>query len=288
MIEFRNINNNYDSFNYLINFYHRNRNHLFKKIQISFSKVSWIAANTCSMIGAIFQKLLNSFNTIELLHMDAKVKDILARNGFLAFLGHERINDIKGTTIKFLKLSPKDSRFFSNYIRDDLLSKEAMPDMSFRLKKKVTEGIYEIFINAAMHSETKEIFTCGQFFPNKNTIEFMLTDLGIGMKNEINRHLNPPLSAVGAIEWAMQERNTTKSGDSGGLGLAILKSFISLNKGKIQVVSNDGFWQFSEGGIFNKFFDGEFPGTAINICIKTDDQMSYMLADETIKDEDIF
>jgi hypothetical protein len=286
---FENVNNDYDSYNYLIRFYHQNKNRTYESIDISFQNANWIAANTCSMIGAIFQKLQNSFNTIRLLDMDSKLREIFLRNGFLAFFGHQRVTNHLHTTIQYLKLSPKDGRFFSEYIRDDLLNKEAMPAMSTRLKKKIFEGIYEIFINAAMHSETKEgIFTCGQFFPRKNVIEFMITDLGIGMRNRINRYLGVSFSAVDAIEWAMAERNTTKSSDSGGLGLAILKSFITMNKGKIQVISNDGFWEFSETGVFSRFFEDEFPGTAVNICINTDDPMHYMLKEETVDDEDIF
>ena len=289
MMQFKDINNDYNSYNYLVYFYHQNQSKAYETIDISFRNVNWIAANTCSMIGAIFQKLQDSFNTIRITDMDDKLTNILSRNGFLAFLGYERIFDYRQTTIQYLKLYPRDSRYFSEYIREDLLGKEAMPVMSERLRKKITEGIYEIFINAAMHSDTKEgIFTCGQFFPRKNTIEFMITDLGIGIRNRVSQYLNTPISAVDAIEWAMKERNTTKPNASGGLGLAILKSFIALNKGKIQIISNDGFWEFSEEGIEKRFFNDEFPGTAVNICINTNDQAHYKLWDEIIHDEDIF
>ena len=35
------------------------------------------------------------------------------------------------------------------------------------VKEKVIEAIYEIFVNAQIHSETQLIYTCSQFFPNK-------------------------------------------------------------------------------------------------------------------------
>lgn len=55
------------------------------------------------------------------------------------------------------------------------------------------------------------------------------------------------------------------------------------------MVSNDGFWELSEkNGIVKKAFSGEFPGTAVNICIKTDDQMHYVLSNESINDEELF
>lgn len=289
MIEFENIKNDYDSYNFLIDFYHQNKDKTYQTIDISFGNVDWIEANTCSIIGAIFQKLQNSFNKIKLFHIKDEVKKILQRNGFLSFLGFPRIPDKYNTAIQYLKLYPNHSRFFSEYIRDELMGKSGIPGMSYRLKKKITEGIYEIFINAAMHSNTKEgIFTCGQFFKTKHKIEFTITDLGIGMRNSISQYLRTSISAVDAIEWAMQEGNSTKPNDSGGLGLAILKHFITLNKGRIQVISNNGFWQLSVAGIDKRTFNNEFPGTAVNICIKTDDPMQYVLTDEIIRDEDIF
>jgi anti-sigma regulatory factor (Ser/Thr protein kinase) len=288
-MQFTDINNDYNSYAYLVDFYHQNQNKSYGTIDISFKNVKWIAANTCSLIGALFQKLQNSFNTIKIWEMSEPLRDILSRNGFLAFLGYERIFDHKYTTIQYLKLNPKDSRFFSEYIREDLLGKKSMPTMSDRLKKKITEGIYEIFINAVMHSETKEgIFTCGQLFPKKNTIEFMITDLGIGIRNRVSQYLKKSLSSVDAIEWAMKERNTTKQNDSGGVGLAILKRFIALNKGKIQILSGNGFWEFSEKGTEKQSFDYEFPGTAVNIGINTNDQAHYRLWEEMIEDENIF
>lgn len=289
-IYFKDIYNTFSDYAYLIDFYHQNKERMYETIEISFERVKWLAANACSSIGAIIQKLMNSFNRINIYDINNnKVKDILARNGFLAFLGQERTHDSRGTTIRFLKLSPTQGRFFSNYIQEELLAKQAMPQMSARLKKKIFEGIYEIFMNAAIHSDTQEgIFACGQFFPGHHRIEFTLTDLGIGIKNRVNRYLNASFSAEEAIEWAIQERNTTKGGDSGGLGLSILKQFISLNKGSMQIISNDGFWELSEKGISKNHFQKDFPGTVVNICFKTDDPMKYMLKEEIIDDAELF
>jgi hypothetical protein len=54
------------------------------------------------------------------------------------------------------------------------------------------------------------------------------------------------------------------------------------------VISNNGFWELSAAGIDKRTFSSEFPGTAVNICINTNDPMQYALADEIIRDEDIF
>lgn len=288
MIEFQNFNNDYLSYQFLINFYHQNKDKFLEPIDISFKKVNWFAGNSCSIVGAILEKLKNNLNEIRLLNLKPNQLDILQRNDFLSFFGFEKKEDYNYTTIKYLKLQPKDSRYFNEYVTNELLDREVMPQMSSALKKKIMEGIHEIFANAKMHSETKEgIFTCGQFFPNKHQIEFMITDLGIGIKNRINMDEGTSYNAVEAINWAMEGTNTTKKTVPGGLGLKILKEFISLNKGKIQVISNDGYWNYSDGRVFKKLFDGEFPGTAINLCFNTEDQAHYSLTGE-LKDEDIF
>jgi hypothetical protein len=151
--------------------------------------------------------------------------------------------------------------------------------MSDKLQKRFLESIFEIFTNAVIHSETEEgIFTCGQYFPQMNYIEFTITDLGVGIKNRIKKDKNIDLSADEAIEWAMQDRNTTKT-KSGGMGLSLIKEFILLNKGKIHVVSNDGFWELSSGVIKKKIFGSEFPGTMVNIYIDTSDKHHYGLVE---------
>jgi hypothetical protein len=49
-----------------------------------------------------------------------------------------------------------------------------------------------------------------------------------------------------AIEWALQEGNTTRKGSvPGGLGLKLIREFIAMNKGRIQIVSDRGYWEFS-------------------------------------------
>ena len=216
------------------------------------------------------------------------MKEILTRNAFLSFWGLKKVPDFHESTIQYLKLAPKDSRYFGIYIESELLSKEAMPDMNDILKKKISEGIYEIFENAKMHSETREgIFTCGQYFLKKNKIEFMITDLGIGMREKINKEKNYAFNAIEAINWAMQANNTTKTSGPGGLGLKILKEFIYMNKGQLQVVSNNGYWGISDKGVEQHPFNKEFPGTAINISINTNDKCYYYLSHK-INDDELF
>lgn len=270
------IDNDFKGYERLINLYEKNKNKMFEDININLT--GWFPANTCSMLGAILTKFQDDLNTIT---VDAdKAESILERNSFLSFFGHEKVNDYNNTTIPYQVLSIEDDRYFNNYVFNEFLSKSGLPTMTNTLKKKIMESIYEIFINAKMHSHTSKIFVCGQFFPGKHIIEFMMTDTGLGIKNVVNSRFNTKLSAVPTIEWAVQDRHTTKQGISGGIGLSLLHEFINKNKGKFQIVSNEGFWQLENGNITTKSFNNEFPGTMVNILIRTDDQNSYRFADE--------
>lgn len=155
-----------------------------------------------------------------------------------------------------------------------------MPKMSNAAKNAIAEGIYEIFVNAQMHSQTKSIFTCGQFFPKKNKIEFTITDIGIGFKNNINKRFNSKLNAVEAIQWAVKDTHTTKIDTPGGIGLAKLIEFLKINTGKLQIISNEGYYEFSDNIEKKENFIGEFPGSIVNLQFNTDDSNSYILKEE--------
>ncbi len=271
-----NIQNDFDSYNQLVNLYAQNKNSMFTGINVNLS--GWFSANICSMLGAILTKFQDDLNMVGIDAGDSK--NILERNGFLSFFGHEKVPDYNNTTIPYKVLSIKDDRYFHNYVFREFIGKLALLNMTNALKKKLTESIYEIFINAKMHSKTEKIFVCGQFFPKKHKIEFMITDIGLGIKNVVNRAFNVNLSATQAIKWAILDKNTTKKGVSGGIGLSLLHEFIKMNKGRVQIVSNEGFWQLDNANITTNSFDNEFPGTMVNISVRTDDTNSYILKSE--------
>lgn len=278
-----NIDTSFESYQQLINLYNENKDNWFETIEISFQQ--WFAANLSSAIGGILDKLLGDLNTIHFNNIPPQIQTIIQKNNFLSHFDYQRIDDINNTTIRYLKLKPTDGRFFHGYVVKELLNRPELPKMSSALKKKIAESIYEIFVNAQLHSESDFIYTCGQFFPTKHTIEFTITDTGIGFKNRVNNRFETSLSSVQAIEWAMIDGNSTKQDISGGIGLAILREFVSINKGKIQIISDDGFYQMDFNGVQTRLFSGSFPGTIINMQFKTDDTTSYSLMSEAESDE---
>lgn len=280
-----NIDTSFESYQSLINLYSSYKNNFLSEIEISISR--WFAANLSSALGGILDKFILNFNSIYFKFYQENIESILKRNSFLSYYGYEKLEDYNNTTIKYLKLKPSDGRYFHNYITNELLKRPELPLMSAPLKKKISESIYEIFVNAQMHSETNFIYTCGQFYPRDQKIEFTITDTGIGFRERINRRFGKNLSSVQALKWAINDGNSTKKDVSGGIGLAILKEFITKNKGKLQIVSDDGFYQYSSNGEATVQFNGSFPGTIVNMQFRTDDVFSYSLASEA-NTENIF
>ncbi len=271
-----NINTDYSSYNQFAKLYADLQSVNFNTIKIHLN--NWFSANMSAVLGGILDK--RSFtNQIVIDSDNNKVIDVLRKNTFLENYNYTSLNDINHTTICYLKLKASDSRYFGNYVMNELLSKHDFPNMSEGLKRKIFESIYEIFINAQMHSQTDFIYTCGQIFPKKNEIEFTIVDTGIGFKKRVMKQFNFLINSIQAIKWALIDGNTTKSDAPGGIGLAVLTDFIKINKGKFQIVSDDGFYEV-DNNVNSRLLNYSFPGTIVNMKFKIDDLYSYRLESE--------
>lgn len=275
-------------FEALVNLHSSTRECLFESIEVDMTTCDWFAAHMCAAFGAILYRLGDKMNTITLTNLQPAVEEILSKNGFLSNYGRERIPDKWGTTIPYRRFDAKDDRYFAVYIEGDFVKRPEMPAMSPGLLKRIRESMLEIFSNSVIHSGTQlGIFSCGQYFPKLERLDFSIADLGIGIRRNVKEHMRIDLAADKAIDWATMGRNTTKTGPvPGGLGLKLLKEFISLNGGRIQIVSDAGHWCLEDRGTSTAPLSTPFPGTVVNIEINTSDTQSYMLSSE-LRESDV-
>lgn len=256
--------------------------------QISVALRQWFDANMAAPLGAVFDLLQSDLNNIIFEHIDSSIQTILQKNGFLSHFGYSNLVDTYHSTISYQKMKPADGRYFREYVSTEFLNRSELPAMSKGLHKKMMEVMLELFNNAQLHSETEHIYTCGQFFRNRQTIAFCIVDTGIGFKQRfINRFKKENVNSVEVIRWAIKDKSTTKQDISGGLGLAILSEFIKLNKGKLQIISYDGFYESNGVGEKVEILDKCFPGTIVNVEFRTDDLRNYSLVSESNK-KDLF
>ncbi|MFQ5709445.1 MAG: ATP-binding protein, partial [bacterium] len=71
------------------------------------------------------------------------------------------------------------------------------------------------------------------------------------------------------------------------LGLKLIRESVELNRGKIQIVSSDGYWEQKQRRVKSDAFEQEFPGTIVNLEFNIDDK-SYNKLSSEIAPEDIF
>jgi hypothetical protein len=257
----------------------------FEDIEIDLSEATWFDANMCAPLGAILYRASRGLNTVGVTDVSPDIERVLSKNTFLSTYGRLAVPDVFGTTIPYRRLEPKDDRYFGTYIATHLVGK-GIPSMSEGLRKKFRESIFEIFSNAVIHSRTRlGIYVCGQYFPRKHKLDFSIADLGIGIRQNILRLRSLDLTADEAIRWAVTGSNTTKSDKiPGGLGLKLLREFTTMNRGRIQIVSDRGFWEQHPGGEYTKLMSLPFPGTVVNLELNTSDRNSYCLESELTAD----
>lgn len=286
-----NVHNDFNGFNQLVKLYEDHKDDIFETINLEIRE--WFDANLCAVLGGILDKIksdgLNDVHFSYIQRSRYDIQTILQKNQFLLFYGYAPVYDSNHTTIEYKKLNPTDSRYFNQYLEEKLLNRSVFPKMSDAVHEKISESIQEMFVNARMHSETEFIYTCGQFHPARNELNFTIVDTGIGFSRRIEKDFGMPISAKHAIEWALIDGHTTKKGVSGGLGLAILKEFITQNKGKMQIISGNALYELSHVGENVHILDYYYDGSIINMTFKTDDYTTYRFANEVENiDYDLF
>ncbi len=264
----------------LIGFYEKMSTIYDSKITIDFRNNYWFEANLCAIFGAMVEELENRGNVIKLINIK-QPKDILSRNGFLINHGVPKPVLSHNTELDYKTFSHKQGKSFSLYIDNEILKKQGFPILSNLLSKKINESIFELYENARTHGECKNIHTCGQYFPSKRRLHITIVDMGQTIKYNVNNYLKSSRTGSECIEWAMEDKNTTKTGTiSGGLGLAIIFEFIKLNKGKIQIISSDEYWELRSGEIFKQNLNFNFNGTIANLEFNLSDKNKYILKEE--------
>lgn len=261
-------------------------------IELSFRNVLWLEANLTAIVGAIIEDLENRGNVVSLTDCDyfQSRNDILTRNGFFPYYGVSiPQKTYSSTQIAYKKFKEKQSKAYNEYIQNELIENTDFPRHSKRLGDKIKENIYELFENARTHGKCQHIHTCGQFYPSRKKLHITIVDTGHTIVNNVKSYLQKPLLPSDCIEWAMKTGHTTKDGSiPGGLGLGLIFDFINLNKGKIQIVSSNGYWELREGNISKENLNFSFNGTIANLEFDISENKLYLLREESIDLDSIF
>ncbi len=246
-------------------------------INLNFEGLEFIEGNLCTVLASCIDQLFLEHD-VTYSGLPNKIKEIFQRNCFSEKLCIPSKIDYFNTTIKYRETHKDDEEEFAEYVYSELLENQGMPYLSEGLKEKVNESVFELLENAKTHGNSERIFTCGQYFPRKKKLLFTIANIGTTVKENVIQ-LEPDYDSIQSIFWALEYTNSTKvllNGLPGGAGLSILENFIKINSGKLQIISDNGFFErkFSDSEVFcenSYFLDYKFPGTVITLEINIDD-----------------
>ncbi len=252
------------------------------EVLIDFSNAEFIYSNFTALLGAYIY-YLESKNIKVVINRPIKgeVYTTLCKNNFLPFFNSEysKMNDKTLTTIEFRQFDIADTmkqQHFSDLLRDGLLKSRGLVNLSDKVLKEVSRNVIELFSNSVSHSQSAcGMFCAGQLFPNLHKLDVTIVDMGVGIHHNVVSYLGREMDADEAIRWAMERLNSTR-GDIGGLGLALLKELITLTRGKLEIVSNNGYYFIKNGKEGSELLNFIFPGTAVNIEFKIDDKYYFL------------
>ena len=262
-------------------------------VRFDFRNYDFLRQNAVAFLGGLIRLLQSRGVLVEIdaATMLPDVKKNLGRNGFLrTFLNDDGWGD--GNTIPFredLARSPAD---YANFLAERWLGRGWI-GVTPALRDAIVERVAECYLNAFEHSRSGiGIFTCGQYYPNKQDLHLAMVDFGVGIPSNVRMFRSgqaaETLDATRCMQWAFQKGTSTRIcvGGSRGLGLDLLRSFVQAANGSLRILSHDGYGRIDGAG--NPAFqtlEHYFEGTLVMIRLKCDATRNC-LASELVPVED--
>ena len=261
-------------------------------VTVDFSGCDFLRPNAVAFLGGLARLVEHRNHRVEFDWDTAndKILAILRQNGFAGVFGYTRTLGGPGSSIPYREdrtyVTNVESNII-NYLKFKWLG-SGWVRVSSRLRDAIVGRVWEIYDNAFLHSKSSiGVFSCGQFFWRMGLLKLSVVDFGVGIPANLRRHLKAHpfvehLTAAQCLRWAFQQGSSTKHDTTRrGNGLVLLKEFINVNHGKLEIYSQNGY-ALIEGGKekFNnrrKFFQG----TLVNITLRCDERY-YQLADESL------
>lgn len=174
----REIETNHLGVNELMKFYAYARKFRYTSVELNISPVNSMDANLSALLLAISYKLKveNKVNVFILL---ADNMSVFWRNGLMAHLqgkgNNNPYSDDRESTIPLTTFTVDEDENFCAYLHRDFLGHRGLYNVPSSVKKNLRNHYEEIFVNVVQHANTTyPIFTCGQYFPQKNQLKFTL------------------------------------------------------------------------------------------------------------------
>ncbi|HET6841769.1 MAG TPA: ATP-binding protein [Candidatus Angelobacter sp.] len=254
-----------------------------KDIVLDFSNCTSLMQNAVSVIGGLVKLAEHHGNQIELAWptIRSEVARNLARNGLMEFLGKPALK-VSKSAVPFRHDTALVEDDLVSYLYDSWIGKGRV-HLSDALKGAIVGKACEIYINAFDHGHSPVgVFTSGEHYRQKKLLKLCVVDFGVGIPDNVRGHVkNANKSGAESMQWAFRRGNSTKKteGIARGLGLDILREFVKVNNGTLEIFSHDGQAVIDKAQHFTSR-SAIFPGTLVNITFSCDESY-YRFASET-------
>lgn len=262
-------------------------NRSYSNVRFDFSECEFLRPNAVAFIGGLARQIQSRAGKV-VFDWDSftndKVLKNLIKNRFAASFYHQN-NWGTGNTITYREDIVQDENGIMDYLTDEWIGRGWI-QVSTKLKNAVVGRMWEIYCNAFEHAGSGiGVFSCGQYFPKVNQLVLSVVDFGHGIAANVRNffRLDPranQLTAAQCLRWAFGPGHTTRpNGMPRGIGLDVLKDFIKINHGKLEVYSNEGYAVIDHD---NEIFSNRelfFEGTVFHITLICDEGR-YQFADE--------
>jgi hypothetical protein len=219
---------------------------------------------------------LQRVNKVDLTVYDTKVKKYLEAIGIFEFCTKNYSESIEIKQISSYTAMPirRVNRETMNYYIDQTQKYFQMYCHNKDLGV-LNIALSELINNVYDHS--KSLVDClvfSQFYPSSNEIKIAVSDLGLGIPKTVNKYFfekdKKQVSQEESVKWALKINKTTESmPHNAGRGLDTVASFVAVNKGSWELLSDEVQMKGNEkGNIFTKNPIDYFIGTVIEITIK--------------------
>lgn len=265
-------------------------NDYFEDVHFDFSQCRFLRPNAVAFLGGLARliesrlgKVVFDWNSMQ----DQAVMTNLCQNGFAGTFSYPSPG-WDGNSIPYREEETLDMNGIMDYLTYNWIGK-GWVQVSDRLRDAIVGRMWEIYSNAFEHSGTEiGVFSCGQHFWRQNDLILSVVDFGQGiptnvrsfLRQHVDEELVSKVSGSACMQWAFERGNSTcKAGVARGLGLDLLKEFVRINEGKLEIYSNDGYAIIDKDGEKYENRTLAFEGTMVHITLRCDENL-YRFRDE--------
>ena len=266
----------------------------FLDVTFDFSRCGFLRQNAVAFLGGLARLIESRFGNVifDWNTLRNNIRGNLEQNGFLSTFRHTG-GPWTGNSIPYREDPSQDAENIMDYLKTKWLGR-GWVHVSDLLRDAIVGRVWEIYANAFEHGQSSiGIFSCGQHYPRYHELKLTVVDFGVGIPSNVRYYFKDDprfqsLNAASCLKWAFQRGTTTRpNGTSRGMGLDLLKDFVKINKGKLEIFSHEGYALIDEAQEIFTNRQTFFEGTLANITLRCDESLYYQFASE-VTDKPLF